>query len=105
MLNKRNAAESCSDNILKIPQALHYMRDVKVIASFGEKAIFYKHLEQDLLDIEFFTNSACVIYIQKGREVITASDNLIIELSEGDTIFFPQGLNLFSDYTSKEGKL
>lgn len=105
MITKKNVANYCTDNTLKIPQALYYMRDVKVFAATGQSSIFYKHLEQDLVDIEFYTHASCLVYIKSGQEVITSADNLSVTLREGECIYLPKGLNLYSDYVSSGGKL
>ncbi len=88
-------------NVLVIPQALFVMRDVTVLKSHRNSVIFYKCLEQDLVDIEFYTNIPCFIYIESGYEVITNSNNDTIELHPGSGIFLPQGLNLHSDFVKK----
>lgn len=105
MIAKKSVADYCADNTLKIPQALHYMRDVKALACVGQSLIFYKHLEQDLVDIEFYTNAPCVVYIKNGQERITSADNLSISLKQGETLYLPKGLHLYSDYVSTAGKL
>lgn len=105
MIAKKSVADYCVDNTLKIPQALFYMRDVKVFAVAGQSTIFYKHLEQDLVDIEFYTHASCLVYIKSGQEVITSADNLSVTLRKGECVYLPKGLNLYSDYVSRGGKL
>lgn len=90
--------EYTQSNILVIPQALYGMKDVEVIRSHGDAGIFYKCLEQDLVDVEFYTNVPCLVYIESGKEVLTDSNNQTIELFPESAIFFAQGLTLHSDY-------
>jgi AraC family transcriptional regulator, exoenzyme S synthesis regulatory protein ExsA len=92
-------------NILVIPQALFAMKDVNVLMRHGEAAIFHKNLERDLVDVEFYTNKPCLIYIESGHEVLTDSDNNITELHPESAIFLPQGLNLHSDYVKRTESL
>jgi len=92
-------------NILVIPQALFAMKDVRVLMHRGDAVIFQKHLQQDLVDVEFYTNTPCLIYIESGHEVLTNSNNNIIELNPRTAIFLPQGLNLHSDYVKKTESL
>lgn len=90
--------EYSQKNILVIPQSLHGMVDVKQLIHTEDSGIFYKDLQHDLLDIEFYTTIPCVVYIESGREMITTSDNRTYELLAGTATFLPQGLNLHSDY-------
>ncbi len=97
--------EHTQTNVLVIPQALFAMRDVKVIKQQGNSAIFYKDLDQDLVDVEFYTNTPCFIYIDSGREVITNSENEVVTLKAGSAVFLPQGLNLHSDFVKETDAL
>ncbi|ESA37008.1 family transcriptional regulator [Leptolyngbya sp. Heron Island J] len=74
------------------------MRDVKPLLHSPHAAIFYKELEQDLVDIEFYTSEVCLVYIKTGQEVITTCDNKTFTLGLNEAIFLPKGLNLHSDY-------
>lgn len=97
--------EYTRDNILVIPQALFAMQDVRVLRQYGDSVIFYKCPEQDLIDIEFYTSTPCLVYIESGVEVLTNSQNQTIELQPGSAIFLPQGVNLHSDYVKKTSTL
>lgn len=97
--------EHTQSNILVIPQALFAMKDVTVVSHHRNSAILYKNLEQDLVDVEFYTNTPCFIYIESGREVITNSNGDTIELGAGSAIFLPQGLNLQSDFVKETQSL
>ena len=97
--------EYTQSNVLVIPQALFAMKDVKVLCHHRNSVILYKNLEQDLVDVEFYTNTPCFIYIESGREVISNSYNESIELRAGSSIFLPQGLNLQSDYVKETDAL
>lgn len=88
-------------NVLVIPQALFAMDDVTVIAAHRNSAIFYKHLNQDLENIDFYTNMPCFIYIEKGQEIITDINNNILELVAGSAIFLSKGLTLNSNFVKK----
>jgi AraC-like DNA-binding protein len=85
-------------NILVIPQSLYFMSDIKLLIQLGNSGVFYKNLESDLKNIEFYTNIPCVIFIESGKETITCAENKTHELCENTAIFLPQGINLHSDY-------
>jgi AraC-like DNA-binding protein len=90
--------EHTQSRVLVIPQALYAMKDIELLWQYGNSAIFHKNLEQDLRNIEFYTNVPCFIYIESGVEVLTNSSHNTITLTAGRSIFLPQGLNLHSDF-------
>ena len=94
----KTLSEYCNDNVLVIPQALHTMADARCLISSGELAVFNKCLQTDLVDVEFYTNTPCFVYIESGEEVITTSDNQFHTLTAHSVIFLPQGQNLHSDF-------
>jgi len=97
--------EYSDKNTLVIPQSLHSMSDVTSLLHHNDSGIFYKDLAHDLVDVEFYTNMPCVVYIQSGRETITTSDNKTHELMAHDALFLPQGVNLHSDYVKTTSHL
>ncbi|MCG8393540.1 MAG: helix-turn-helix transcriptional regulator [Pseudomonadales bacterium] len=97
--------EHSQSNILIIPQALFAIKDVTVIKQAGNSAIFYKNLEQDLVDIAFYTNTPCLIYVSNGLEVLTNSSGETVTLRAGSAIFLPQGSKLRSDFVRKAESL
>ncbi|NQZ22030.1 MAG: AraC family transcriptional regulator [Colwellia sp.] len=101
----KTVAEYSENNILVIPQSLFSMTDVVPLLHDGNSAIFYKNLEHDLVDVEFYTNTPCIIYIENGQETITTSENKTYELHANTAFFLPQGINLHSDYVQTSGNL
>jgi AraC-like DNA-binding protein len=97
--------EYTRNNVLVIPQALFSMKDVTVLSGHRDSAILYKCLEHNLVDIEFYTNTACFVYIESGYEMLTNSNNDTIELHSGSAIFLPRGLNLHSDFVKRAESL
>jgi AraC-like DNA-binding protein len=98
MRKQKILAQYCIDNILDIPKGLIDMRDVKPLLLSEDSAIFYKDLEKDLTNIEFYTSLPCVVYNTSGKEIITTSQNRSFEVGQGEAILLPKGLNLYSDY-------
>ena len=94
----KRLSEYCKDNILVVPQALQSMEDVVALMSHGDIGVFYKCLQGDLTNVEFYTNTPCFVYIESGLEVITTSDNETHQLTSGTVLFLPQGRNLHSDF-------
>jgi AraC-like DNA-binding protein len=81
------------------------MGDARCLISSGELSVFYKCLKSDLVDVEFYTNTPCFVYIESGEEVITTSDNQNHKLSSNSVIFLPQGQNLHSDFVRSTDSL
>ncbi|WP_419904661.1 hypothetical protein [Kiloniella sp.] len=94
MKSDQNIAEYSKNNILILPEALLEMKDAKCLMHHGSSAIFYKDLDKDLVDIEFFCNVPCFVYIKSGRERITSCDGNTHQMEEGSLTFLPQGVNL-----------
>ncbi|MCG9761890.1 AraC family transcriptional regulator [Pseudoalteromonas sp. Isolate6] len=97
--------EHTQSSVLVLPQALFAIKDVAVVSHHKNSVIFYKSLERDLVNVEFYINTPCLIYIESGREVITNRDNDTIELKAGSAIFLPQGLKLQSDFVKETESL
>ncbi|MDV3349175.1 AraC family transcriptional regulator [Leptothoe sp. LEGE 181152] len=102
---KKSTAQHCENNILYIPSALHSMRDIKLLLHNQDSAIFYKALEQDLINVEFHTSAPCIVYIETGTETITNCYNHACRVQQHEAVFLPKGLNLYSDYISTDGSL
>lgn len=98
MHQQRVLAKSCQDNILDIPNGLYGMDDVKPLLFSNHSSIFYKDLEMDLVNVEFYTRAPCIVYIKTGKEIITTCHNEAYEVAAGEMIFLPKGLVLHSDY-------
>lgn len=99
------AAEHCENNILVIPQALSQIEEAHLLQQHGQSAIYYKHLATDLLNIEFYVNTPCFLYLEGGREIITNDRNETFELGPGQAFFLPQGQNLHSDHFQSKDAL
>ncbi|HBR96026.1 MAG TPA: AraC family transcriptional regulator [Gammaproteobacteria bacterium] len=94
-----------SKHILVVPQGLEDIAGAVRLAETGGSAVYYKDLEQDLTNVEFYTNTPCLIYIKAGREVITTSSNEALDLGTGSVVFLRQGVNLYSDYVRRTSAL
>lgn len=93
----KTVAEYCEKHILVIPQALHAMQDVSLVLK-GSSSVFYKTLAEDLLDVEFYSTTPCLVYIESGQEVLTTPDNDRLELNANDLLLLPKGIQLHSDF-------
>ena len=53
---KRTIPDYCDTNTLLIPQSLFGMFDACLVMAHHDAAIFYKRIQRDMINIEFFTN-------------------------------------------------
>ena len=100
-----SVSDHSKKNILVLPQSLYTMTDVVPLLHTANTGIFYKSLRHDLVDVEFYTNTPCLVYIESGQETITTSENKTHELHAGSAVFLPQGLNVHSDYVRTTSSL
>ncbi len=98
LVNALTVWEHCQSNTLYIPKALYGMRDVSVLVDINGSSVFYKNLEQSLLNIQFYTHQPCLVYIKSGTEKIVENDNTAHHIKQADALFLPQGHYLHSDY-------
>lgn len=98
VIDKHTAAEYCHRNVLVLPKALFAMSDVQVLMHSNNAAICYKQLEQNLVDVEFYSQVPCLVYIVSGEETITCSGNQQFQFGEGDLFLLPRGEHLHSDF-------
>ena len=51
------------------------MDDAYCVMAHNEAAIFYKHIPQSMIDIDFFTNVPCLVFVLSGRETFSSYEN------------------------------
>ena len=81
-----------------IPQALGGLSNVKIILSNGRSSILYKTLDESLIDKEKYIVTALVVYVVRGRQVISNPDGMQVVVEEGSLLFLPKDLYMVSDY-------
>jgi AraC-like DNA-binding protein len=101
----KSISQYTQNNILVLPDALLSMKDAHLLYQQGDNAFFYKDLETDLTNVEFYCNAPCVIYIESGQEIITSINNHCLTLNAGYATILPQGHNLHSDYVKSTHNL
>ena len=102
---KQSIPHYCGKNTLLIPKSLYQMADARPIMTDNDAAIFYKHIKQDMLDIEFYTSTPCLAFVIKGEETFTSFDHEVFHLREREMLLMPRNLYMLSDFTSNAGPL
>ncbi len=104
-IQKKTAFELCQNNPLIIPSSLFQLSDVKPLMFHRNAGIFYKDLQVDLVNIEFFTQGHCLVFICSGHETLFSHDNQSYQIDQNEMIFLPKDLHFISDYISKGNAL
>jgi AraC-like DNA-binding protein len=97
--------QHCLDHVLLIPESLHQMTDARAILSHQRAGIFHKYIQQDMVGIEFFTNSACLAYVVQGIETFHGPDGEAFRLSAGEMLLMPRNTYMVSDFLRQDGPL
>lgn len=98
-----NIPDYIKSNTLLLPQSLYKMEDAHVVMDHGDAAIFYKNINSNLLDIEFYTNAPCLAFVLKGVETFTSYNHDHFTLNEEEMILMPKDQFMISDF-KKQGE-
>lgn len=97
--------QHCLDHVLLIPESLHQMTDARALLCHERAGVFHKYIQQDMVGIEFFTNSACLAYVVQGIETFHDPDGEAIRLSAGEMLLMPRNAYMVSDFLQQDGPL
>ncbi len=86
-----------------IPNALFSMPNLKPVFIKGASSVLYKTLREDHLKKEKYLTSALIIYVVKGRQLITDSRGVETEIKENHILFLPKDLYVVSDFITDDG--
>lgn len=104
MKGKSLLADYCDNRVLSLPSGLYGMKDVSPFLVTPGGGFFLKRLQRSLVNIEFKSDMPLFVYMVHGKEVLTLADNEVIELSEGEGVLVPAGINIFSDFHFSEAE-
>ena len=90
---------SDKQNTLYIPKELANYSGVKQIFEYkNDSTIFYKCMDFNLINFEFYTQMHCIVFNCNGRETITSYDFKSVEICKDELIFLPKDMYLISDF-------
>lgn len=93
-------------NTLIIPNGLNKYKGVNQIFKYeNNSTILYKSLDFDLIDLEFYTQTHCIVFTCNGIETITSYDFNSVEIKENELLFLPKDMYLISDFIKKNQSL
>jgi AraC-like DNA-binding protein len=102
---KQSILSYCNDNTLILPQSLYHMTDAHLIMSYNEASVFYKKINYEMRNIEFFTNNPCFIYVENGEETFTHPDGDQLILKSKEMLLIPKNTFMLSDFQSEHKSL
>jgi AraC family transcriptional regulator, exoenzyme S synthesis regulatory protein ExsA len=98
--------EELKSNTLVIPKGLHAYEKVEQLFKYNNDAtILYKSLNFDLINVEFYTQTYCIVYSCSGVETITSYDFKEVIIRENELLFLPKDMHLISDFIKKDKTL
>ena len=87
------------ENTLIIPSGLSEYKSVKQLFEYDNGAtIIYKNLDFDLINIEFYTQTYCIVFNCDGAETITSYDFNSVITDSNELLFLPKDMYLVSDF-------
>jgi AraC-like DNA-binding protein len=87
------------NNTLVIPKGLHAYEKVEQLFKYdGNATILYKSIKHDLNNVEFYTQTHCIVYSCSGVETITSYDFKKVVIGENELLFLPKDMYLISDF-------
>ncbi len=104
-MKKQTILSYCNDNTLVLPQSLYQMSDAHLIMAHNEASVFYKKINYEMRNIEFFTNNPCFIYVENGEETFTHPDGEQLVLKAKEMLFIPKNSFMLSDFQSEHKPL
>lgn len=86
-------------NTLIIPKGLLEYKGAKQLFEYNNNStIIYKDFDFDLINIEFYTQTYCIVYNCMGRETITSYDFESVTIGNDELLFLPKDMYLVSDF-------
>ncbi len=83
-------------NLIALPSVKLLLRDTK-------SAIYHKILDSSLLDKEMYLSSIAILYIVRGKQIISNYDSKAITVNEGQLLFLSKDMYLVSDFVTENG--
>lgn len=101
-----NIRYKLNQNTLIIPKGLHaYERIDQLFKYDSNTTILFKSLDNDLNNLEFYTQTYCIVFSCNGTETITSYDFKEVVIKENELLFLPKNMYLISDFIKTDSSL
>jgi AraC-like DNA-binding protein len=94
------------NNPLVIPKGLHAYEKIEQLFNYNNNAtILYKSFNHNLNNLEFYTQTHCIVFNCNGIETITSYDFKEVIIRENELLFLPKDMYLISDFIKTDKSL
>jgi len=84
-----------------LPANLIALASVKLLLQDKKSTIYHKTLDSSLLDKEMYLSSIAILYIVRGKQIISNYDNKAVSVNEGQLLFLSRDMYLVSDFVAE----
>ena len=99
MIIEEDIFTQSSHDTLIIPQGLKAFKDVDTLMNFHKNSgILHKNIKDNLINVEFYTQSFTIVFNCSGRETITSYDFDSVQIEHNELLFLPKDMYLISDF-------
>jgi len=86
-----------------LPANLIGLASVKLLLRDRKSTIYHKVLDSSLLDKEMYLASIAILYIVRGKQIISNYDSKAVTVNEGQLLFLTKDMYLVSDFVTENG--
>ncbi len=86
-----------------LPANLIGLASVKLLLRDRKSTIYHKVLDSSLLDKEMYLSSIAILYIVRGKQIISNYDSKAVTVNEGQLLFLTKDMYLVSDFVTEKG--
>jgi AraC-like DNA-binding protein len=83
-----------------LPANLIALASVKLLLQDNKSTIYHKTLGSSLLDKEMYLSSIAILYIVRGKQIISNYDGTAVTVNEGQLLFLSKDMYLVSDFVT-----
>ena len=84
-----------------LPNKLFSLPSIKVLQRNKNSAILHKILHNDLIDKEMYLSSVVMLFVLKGRQIISNNDGHKVVIEQGELLYLAKDMYLVSDFITE----
>jgi len=84
-----------------LPNKLFSLPNINVLQRNKDSAILHKILHNDLIDKEMYLSSVVMLFVLKGRQIISNSDGHKVVIEQGEMLYLAKDMYLVSDFVTE----
>jgi AraC-like DNA-binding protein len=87
-----------------LPIQLYCLTNVKVLFRNNNSAILHKVLHENLTDKEMYLSSVAILFVIKGKQVITNYDGTKVIVKQNELLYLSKDMYLVSDFVTENNE-